>query len=192
MAKPHPLLPALAAGTAFDPGKITFAVVDSAIEHRVAGLLLARSRDRLSALPRRAAVALTAFDIAVAAQRSKQLAALKVVQETLGDVDHVIFKGIVSSVRWFDDPLHRPFSDIDVVVASSESLPDVVELLDPKHPNLSAIRQVPTRYSQSVRITVEGITVDLQSDPLRMGIGPNSPTYGGRRRRCWSSRASAR
>lgn len=176
MAYPDPLVKAVARGEPVDGSKVSHRVVDSAIEHRIAPLLLRAVEDHPS-VPTDAAAALMAFDMAVVSRRQEQDRVLQLVHQRLTEasVTHTYVKGPASAVRWFVDPTSRPYSDIDVIVPIGSPLASAVAALSPAHPVLELFGEDEAmRFLSSVEIVVDGVRVDLQTDALRTGLIPNS------------------
>lgn len=176
MGRPHELLRAVARGEKVASSQVTTELADSAIEHRMAALLL-RVIENDGAVPARAVSSLVAFDLAVSSRRQQQDQAFRQVHDRLRDrgVTHTFVKGPVSAIRWFDQPSDRPYSDIDVVVPKGPSFAAAVAALDPAHPalpllNASGHDKTPL---SSVEVLVEGVRVDLQTDALRTGLVPS-------------------
>lgn len=156
--------------------QVTTELADSAIEHRLAALLL-RAIESDGAGPARAVSSLVAFDLAVSSRRQQQDQAFRHVHDRLRDrgVTHTFVKGPVSAIRWFDQPSDRPYSDIDVVVPKGPSFAAAVAALDPAHPALPLLNSSGHGKTplSSVEVLVDGVRVDLQTDALRTGLVPN-------------------
>ncbi|HEX2154962.1 MAG TPA: nucleotidyltransferase family protein [Acidimicrobiia bacterium] len=183
MSRPHLLVARVAAGQEIEPESVALDVVDSAIEHRMAGLLLHSCRHALEALPPESAAKLTAYDLGIAARRTRLLEVLRITHERLSEegIPHIVFKGPVSATRYFPDPLLRPFADLDVVIPEPAHLLQAVHALIPDHPDLDVLKKVPPHSLDTLSVTIGDVSVDLQTDPLRMGIGP-------RQRNVWTKR----
>lgn len=173
MARPHDLLRAVARGKSVAGSAVDAAVVESAMEHRMASLLLASvvAPDEIST---GAAATLIAFDMAVIARRRQQDEIMELVHERLdaAGVTHTFLKGATSAIRWFEKPTHRPYSDIDVVVPPGEPLRVAVRSLDELHPVLPVLESPTARLISSVDMTVGGVRIDVQADALRTGLAP--------------------
>lgn len=175
MGHPHELLRAVARGEMVSGSQVTAELADSAIEHRMAALLLrATEGDRTGSGG--VIASLVAFDLAVSSRRQQQDRVLRRVHDRLRDagVTHTFVKGPVSAIRWFDKPCDRPYSDIDVVVPKGSALAAAVAALDPAHPAVSLLSSNGhEEFLNSVDVVVEGVRVDLQTDALRSGLVPN-------------------
>lgn len=181
MSRPHEVIRAVARGETVVGSAVTRAVADSALEHRMAGLLLAAVSER-SEIPRDVSIPLVALDLAVVVRRRDQDRVWGLLQEQLdgAGVVHTFIKGPVSALRWFDRPADRPYSDIDVVVPPGRHFVDAVALLDPENPAIEILLGSDDRGRiSSVDVVVDGVSVDIQTDALRCGIPPS-------RGECWS------
>lgn len=175
MGRPHELLRAVARGETVSGSQVTAELADSAIEHRMAALLL-RATEGDGTASGGATASLVAFDLAVGSRRQQQDRVLRRVHDRLQDagVAHTFVKGPVSAIRWFDQPSDRPYSDIDVVVPKGSALAAAVAALDPAHPAVALLGSNGQEESlSSVDVVVEGVHVDLQTDALRTGLVPN-------------------
>lgn len=174
MGRPHELLRAVARGETVSGSQVTAELADSAIEHRMAALLL-RATEGDGTGSGGATASLVAFDLAVGSRRQQQDRVLRRVHDRLQDagVTHTFVKGPVSAIRWFDQPSDRPYSDIDVVVPKGSALAAAVAALDPAHPAVALLGSNGQEESlSSVDVVVEGVHVDLQTDALRTGLVP--------------------
>ena len=174
MAHPHHLLKAVARGELVAGSAVDDAVVESAMEHRVASLLLA-SVDRPDEIPTAAAATLMAFDMAVVARQRQQDEIMELVHERLdaAGVTHTFLKGAASAIRWFEKPTHRPYADIDVVVQRGEPYRTAVHALDDSHASLSILNTPAANSISAIDTTLGGVHIDLQTDALRTGLKPN-------------------
>ena len=171
MGYPGPAVRAAARGERVPGALIDFAASESALEHRMAAILL-ESIDDVSAAQPEALAALNAYDMAVAAQRRRQDLVFESVHQTLSqhDLTHTFVKGPVSAIRWFETPTQRPYSDIDVVIPA-QLLASAVTALDPTHEALEVFEDRRSSAAvTSVQIEIDGVKVDLQTDALRTGL----------------------
>lgn len=176
MAYPDPVLLDLVRGDAVQGSEITLEVAESAIEHRVASLLL----DAVSGPERmgpEVTARLTAYQLAVEARRRLGDRVMTMVHRRLDAeaITHTFLKGATSAKRWFDKPSHRPYNDIDVLVEKSD-MRKAVAVLDDSHPILAIPEADFIRELSSVVLTIDGVAVDIQTDALRTGLTPNDST----------------
>jgi hypothetical protein len=174
MAHPDALVKSVARGETLSGEQISPAVVDSAIEHRMAALLLGAIEDP-SVLAPEVAASLTAFDMAVTARRVAQDRVVSVLHQRLdaAGVTHTFVKGPASARRWFERPTDRPFSDVDLVVPPGHHFSAALAELAPTHPALDLLGgQGYQQFLTAAEMTMEDVRVDLQTDALRMGLTP--------------------
>jgi hypothetical protein len=172
MAYPDPVLMDFIRGERIDASSVTAAVVGSAIEHRVAPLLLdsMTAPETMDAVP---AAQLNAFDLFVEAKRRELDTVMSLVHHRLNEVGipHTFVKGATSAARWFDKPTHRPYVDVDILVAK-KYLRKAVEALDETNAILTMPENDVERNLSSVVLVIEDVGVDLQTDALRSGLAP--------------------
>jgi hypothetical protein len=174
MAYPESLVKAAARGETIDGSKIDLRDVDSAIEHRMASLLVAAAVAQED-IPVDVLAALTAFDMAVAVRRKEQDRVFQLVHDRLSSagVVHTFVKGPASARRWFAHPSQRPYSDIDVVVPKGPSFRSALSVLSPSHPALAlSVGEDGIGFLSSVDLVVDGVRVDLHADALQTGLDP--------------------
>ena len=178
--RPHPALRDLAAGRPLRPPRDVDALISSAIEHRMQGLLwstvlageltpdpaarrrLAQEDGRIRVWQRRLETALTRV--------SAQLAVV--------GVEVAAFKGITTSARWYDRDGERPCTDLDLLLSPADvaRAGEVVRLLQPSHPlagEAQALVDAGVLQSFDIRLD-DGVFVDLHVDLLKLGVPSRS------------------
>ena len=178
MARPHPLLIEVAAGRTINGAAIDHTVVDSSIEHRMGGLLLKVAREPDSPVDHGVRARLEALDLGLAIQRQRLMSTAAVVHRRLdgAGIEHFFFKGVVEAYRVFEDPQHRPFADIDLCLAPSESLSAATAAIAPDYPNVEHLDDlVSGGYISGVSFFEDGQPLDLHTDVVRVGPGARHP-----------------
>jgi hypothetical protein len=171
---PHPALLAIAAGRALGPVDDGDGLLTSAREHRMTGVLWTRLRAddvHVVGLDRES---LAQEDLAAGARARRQWSGLTGVAERLEHlgVRGVAVKGVTAETRWYDRTGERRSTDVDLLVAPSDvgRLAAVVDELAPAYPRRYGLQQRLDRGVQNgVTISVEGVTVDLHADLLKLG-----------------------
>jgi hypothetical protein len=178
MARPHPLLIEVAAGRSINAAPIDHSVVDSAVEHRMGGLLLNVARQPASLVDHEVRARLEVLDLALAMQRQHLMKTAAALHRRLDDagIEHFFFKGVVEAYRVFDDPGHRPFADIDLCLAPSESLSAATTAIAPDYPDVEHLDDlVSGGYISSVGFFEGGQPIDLHTDVVRIGPWARHP-----------------
>lgn len=175
MARPHPALIDIAAGRRAGDVDDDDAFVESALEHRMAGLALwavnndmlsvgAAARQRLAGIK----LAATAHGTRVTAAAVATVAALRA-----HGWDAALFKGIATERRWYPESGTRPAADADFLLDdhSARSMDEILDALAPGHA-LSGRAQalIDQGLIQGVDLVIEDIWIDLHIDPLKVGI----------------------
>ncbi|MGH2753622.1 MAG: nucleotidyltransferase family protein [Actinomycetota bacterium] len=176
MGRPHPALIPLAGGRGLgefdDPG----ALVDSAFEHKMGGLLWTAERDG-SLLPHDQRMRLAVADGACRYRHGEIWRCLELVEgklQVLG-AETAVLKGIAAEARWYRRMGERPCSDLDLWLAPHcvTAIEDVVAALDPHHPLLGDLGPLVAKgilQSVDVRSPVPGIGIDMHIDPFKLGV----------------------
>jgi hypothetical protein len=174
--RPHPALRDVAAGRPLRPPADLDALISSAIEHRVQGLLwsavLAGELAPRPAARRR----LAQEDSRIRAwQRHLELALGRVSSQlTAIGVETVVFKGVTTSARWYDRDGERPCVDLDLLVSPSDigRVGEIVQLLQPEHPLAGSAQGLATaRHVPSFDLTLgSGVFADLHIDLFKTGV----------------------
>jgi hypothetical protein len=178
MARPHPLLIEVAAGRTIEATRIDQAVVDSAVEHRMGGLLLEVARRSDSPLDQGVRARLEALDLAQGIQRQRLMSTAALIHRRLEEagIDHLFFKGVVEAHRLFAEPDHRPFADIDLCLAPPESLSGATAAIAPDFPDVEHLDDLVARgYISDVSFFHDGQPIDLHTDVVRIGPGARHP-----------------
>lgn len=174
MAAPHPALVALASGaepgTIRDPG----ALLASALDHRMTGLLFTWARTRTDTDP----VWLEALEQEDLANRVWHQRLWRTLSVVAGDlaaigVEVAAIKGVTCEARWYGRLGERPCADVDLLVAPADSrrAEEILSVLDPGHPLRSVITELVGRGRlQAIAVQVEGVSVDVHFDLLQLGI----------------------
>src|SRR5438128_604839 len=120
MARPHPALVDLAACRPMAVETDASALVASAREHRMGGLLWSLASSDLLELDPGSAKVLLADDLVLRAQQRRMWEALDHVADTLDalGIEIATFKGITAQARWYDREGERPCVDVDVLLPS--------------------------------------------------------------------------
>lgn len=187
VARPHPLLLDLAAArvpadpTPADPD----ALVASAIDHRMTGLLWSAIASRYVQLPPEHERALAERDVAVELHHERVWKAIGIIGTRLESrgVAVAVVKGVTAETRWYDRPAERPSRDIDVLVEpdARHRIADIIDALDPEQAHRAQLPElVREGVLQSVDLSFAGIAVDVHVDLLKVEI----PTR--HRDRIWS------
>lgn len=170
----HPLLIDLAAGRHV-AGGVDQALVTTAVDHRVAGLLWTQvSAGQLEATqPVREY--LESLDLQ-AWGRARMLEAaldeLLTASERLG-VRLALIKGLAAAARWYQRPTERWAYDLDVVVHPGDlgAVDELMSVVYPSHPLRGhLVDLMRRRHIQSVDFGVRDMPVDMHLDPFKLEI----------------------
>lgn len=150
-------------------------LVESAVEHRLGGLLLSGVWFGQVQLAAGAERLLTATDLSNAAHHARLWSALVAAQGALGEegIRVATLKGVTSEARWYSRIGERPCSDLDLWLAPRDldQIERVLEVLAPGYPRPErASALVQERQLQHVHFEWCGVTVDLHLDPLKLGV----------------------
>ena len=174
MARPHRALVALAAGRAPTGVPTTDdGLLASAVDHGMHGLLWSWVRDHEPMYSER--LRLAGFDVATRQRHLRLCEVFTRVRTTLSaiDVDVAMLKGVAAEARWYDRTGERPCEDVDVLVepAALHRAAEIVDALEPEHPLRNEITDLARRgVMQSVNLRVDGVSVDLHFDLLKLGF----------------------
>jgi hypothetical protein len=150
------------------------ALIDSAVEHRMWGLLHSWA-DEAGKLVGPEGARLTSLD-------TQQWARNRLLTATAGRVTAVagslglpvaFIKGVTFEAQIYARQGERPTTDLDIVVAPGHAIQvvDLVETLYPDHrwlPNLHGL--ITGGHIQSIDLVTDGIPIDLHLDPLKLEI----------------------
>jgi len=176
MSRPHPALIDVAAGRM--PGRIenVNGFVRSAIEHRMAGLVLSSAKAGHIELGAPALRAISATDLVIRAHHEELWQSLENVTAHLSQAGFEIgtFKGVTAEARWYDRPGERPCIDLDLLVApyDRQRIEEILSLFNPRHPLLPHIRQLAAENRlQAIDVVMApAVSVDLHLDLFRIGL----------------------
>lgn len=175
MARPHPALIDIAAGRDARHVADDESFVESALEHRMAGLALWAFNNDMLVVGAPARQALAAIKLAATAHGVKVASAAATTVASLRSHgwDAALFKGIATERRWYPESGTRPAADADLLLdaAGASSVDEILAALAPDHA-LSGKAQalVDQGLIQSIDLVIEGIWIDLHIDPIKVGI----------------------
>lgn len=189
MAHPDSLLLEIAAGRPIEGRRGAPGLVESAIEHRMTGLLWSAvlrgdvelapgERARLSTIDMANRLRERQIEIALS-EAVRRVAAL--------DIELATFKGVSAAWRWYERPGERPTSDLDLLLDPHDRLrlAEIIRALDPGSELLSeqGERGLLDLFTHEQAINVEldadlgaqtwsgePVTIDLHVDLLKYGI----------------------
>lgn len=189
MAHPHPLLLAMAAGRPIEGARDSRGLVESAIEHRMTGLLwsaVQRGDVELTAEDRKR---LGTVDMANRLRERQIEAALSEAVRRVSalGIELATFKGVSAAWRWYERPGERPTSDLDLLVGPRDRhrYADIVRALNPGNAMLRDLTEAElldfAARDQAVNVELEAdlgnqtwsgepVTIDLHVDLLKYGI----------------------
>lgn len=175
MARPHPALLDIAAGRPPAPADDAAALVTSALDHRMGGLLWSHVADGALVLPPRQARRLAKVDLWTQAHHRKLWHLAHRIGDRLHDVaaEAAVFKGVAAEHRWYDRPGERPCNDLDLLLRPADvaRLETVVAALRPDHEVPPAVvNLVRAGLLPSVDLRVDGIDVDVHADLLKVEV----------------------
>ncbi|MCA9847481.1 MAG: nucleotidyltransferase family protein [Dehalococcoidia bacterium] len=189
MAHPDPLLLALAAGHAVTGERDSRGLVDSAVEHRMTGLLWSAVERGEVVLSPDERQRLSVVDMANRLREQQiERALVEAVRRARGlGIELVTFKGVTAARRWYDRPGERPTSDLDLLVAPHDRAryAEIVRALNPTNDLLRDL--TPEELldwavrDQAMNVRLEAdlgaqtwsgqpVTIDLHVDLLKYGI----------------------
>lgn len=175
MARPHPALIELAEGrtrlVAEDHGRL----VESALEHRMHGLLWSAVQRGDLELEPAARTPLVESLLEVRAHHHRLWKSIASLVDRLDDagIDVAVAKGTPIEAQWYDAAGERPCGDIDLLVAPHAQcrVGDLVGLLAPQHPLAQEIQSlVDNGALQSIELEVGGVFVDVHVDLFKLGV----------------------
>jgi hypothetical protein len=176
MGRPHQALLDIAArrppAEVADPA----ALVASAAEHRMLGLLHEEITSRHVAFPAELSMGLARHRLAIRVSNQmlwRELVRIESVAAGHG-IDLVAFKGVTNEIRWYGGEGLRPCADIDVFVAPRHThrIGELVSLLQPDHPVAATIQaMIDGGAVQGVDLHLPtGVAIDLHQEPVKLGI----------------------
>jgi hypothetical protein len=164
----------LAAGREPDSVPLTGSLVESAVEHRMPGLLYTWA-ERQRRLTTHWGTTLTTLDGDVWARNRMLVSLAEGVVTTAEDIGLrvAVIKGVALEAQAYRRLGERPSGDIDLVLApgSKHLVSDLVESLQPDHRSLHRLKGlVAGGHLQSIDLVIDGIPVDLHIDPLKLEV----------------------
>ncbi len=181
MSRPHPILLAIARGesveTISDPDRL----FDSAVEHRMTGLLWSTLRTRPDLGPSRWRQMVASHDLLQRRRHAASWRALEDLTDLARDLDlHIAtVKGVTAEARWYGRMGERPSRDIDLVLHPADlcRAEELVQAIQPNHPLIGKIQTlVDERVLQSVELRfADRFAVDLHFDLLKLGMPSPDP-----------------
>ncbi len=174
MARPHQALIELAAGRHLRFEDAT-ALVDSAAEHRMSGLLLEGARAGRVDLAVTYQRVLAAQTLATRAHHERLWRAFESAAHRLEGVgiEVALAKGIGAERRWYDGIGQRPCADLDLMLKPDQvaHVRDAVRALQPDHKLLPHLDQLVANGDlESVDVAYDGVSIDLHFDIMKLGI----------------------
>ena len=174
MSRPHPALIDLAAGREPRPVADPWALLTSAREHRMVGLLWTWERRRTGSLASWRAQ-LQQEDVLARAGAERLWRALETVASRLDaiGIQVAVVKGVTIEARLYGRRGDRPCDDLDVLVGPDDlgRVGDIVRALDPGHPLAASVPAlVRTGALSALPVSVAGVAVDLHFDLMQLGI----------------------
>lgn len=174
MARPHPALIELAADRPLPGVDDAGALVRSAREHRMQGLLWHAVGGGGLALPKTSVAELARDHLACRAHHRRLWRVLEDVTAGLAviGVEVASFKGVTAEARWYPGPGTRPCNDLDLMIdpRQVDRVSDVARVLQPgvAFPHLDVL--VGSGVLQSVDLIAQGVEVDLHVDLLKFEV----------------------
>ena len=179
VSRPHSTLLEVARGGVTYPIYVDKELLDSAIEHRMAGLLQsAIVAGSVLAAPE-VLKELERHDLETWARHQVLIDELGRVKDILdrAGIEFMILKGVTAEARWYRRPGERPSWDLDVLLEPKAiaHLDEVLEMLQPGHVLLGSSAMLATKgYLQSVNVFFGRVVVDLHTDIFKLGVKTRS------------------
>ena len=174
MARPHPALIEIVAGRQAAPPADEMEFVESAGEHRLAGLAFWAAEEGFIELGTAARRDLAGAKLAIVAHNRKVAGAAASLMSELEAAGHqaAIFKGVASESRWYPESGTRPSTDADLLLRpGGGDLDALIRELVPDHPLEGRISRLVERgHIQSIDFQWNGIWIDLHFDPFKVGV----------------------
>ena len=176
MTRPHPALVDLAAGRSLSRVDDWEQLVDSASEHRMAGLLWSQDRLDQLAVPEGLIQKMSFGELHSRSLQAQHWAGLEDALRRLDEIGvaALTFKGVTAEARWYDRVGERPTTDVDLLVApgSDVRVGDIAQALDPEYlsdPGLVAA--ITSGAMQTVTVAMDsGVMVDVHFDLPALGV----------------------
>ena len=175
MARPHPALLDIGAGRPVGVVADTDALVTSASEHGMSGLLWSRMRVGEVAVDGERALQLAAGDVARREHSEALASALERAVSLLRDrgIASAAFKGVCTERRSYVRPGERPSRDVDLLVAPGDvhRFGEAVDALDPDYALRAGVdRRIALGMQQAATLRFDGVSVDLHADVATLGV----------------------
>lgn len=178
MAKPHPALLALARAEQVPPISDPDTFFESAVDHRMVGLVWTGVTKGEMELPSRITNRLAAEDLAVTARHQRLWTALEEASSRLleAGIESATFKGVTDEKRWFQRVGERPSNDVDLVISDRGRFGEAVSILEPDHPLAGMANSLDHKgFAKAIDVRLGGVFVDLHTDPIKAGPGWEHP-----------------
>jgi hypothetical protein len=174
VTRPHPALLALARTGDLPSVADEREVVASAWEHRMSGLVA----DAVARRPLHDPAATLLLGERVDRQRSwhgRLWETLDVAVQRLAPlgIEPATIKGVTAEARWYAARGQRPCRDVDLLLGPGDvsRAADAIRALQPGHPFASLDPSwVTSGKLQAATLDIEGVTVDLHFDALKVGV----------------------
>jgi hypothetical protein len=139
------------------------------------GLLFSAVRSGAVDLPRELVSVLQRADLRQQLHNERLWRSLETVQGVADELGVRIanLKGVTAEARWYTRVGERVFADVDVLVCPADlsRTRELVTALQPDHPLRDHVESlVAERATQALELDVDGISVDLHLDLLKLGI----------------------
>ena len=176
MAPPHPLLIEVAAGRPIRPADSSDgrALLASAREHRMTGLLWSLVEHGDVVLPRGLCRQLALDDLATRGHHTRLWRAFHTIQERLSaiDVEVALVKGIGAELQWYTRLGERPCIDLDVLIAPAARprIDEILATIGGTYLPQNAGQLLRSGVLQSLDIDTEGVELDLHVDLLKLEV----------------------
>lgn len=175
MSPPVPELLALARGV--DPGPISDEdeFLESALEHRMLGVVSAAHRRGSLELSIETGTRIGMLDLKERHRHKRFWEAIDEVQHRLDAVGArvAVIKGVATEARWYDEMGERVCTDVDLLLSPDDMsrVAEVVKAIDPGRRSLDQIQATATaRILQHVDLRLGDIQIDLHFDPFKIGL----------------------
>ena len=174
MARPHPFLLAVARGDV-PQEPIDAGVVESAVEHRLAGSLHRMVSEGAADADRHATRALAVHHLNQSHRRTLLLRAMGLLADRLhaADVQWLTFKGLAAEHLYYEMDAERPAADIDVLLSPDSVVraAAAIRAIEPEHPTPDLIEEAVLRHVlQHVDLRLGPVPVDLHFDFFKIGL----------------------
>jgi len=176
VADPHPTLFKVAAGSPVVRVEHAERLLQSAIDHRIPGLLASRD-DIVGLMPDDQRLRLMSIRTALWAQNMVLLDRLSEVTSLAADVGIRVgsYKGVVTEQRWYGSVGERVMADIDLLVDARDTAKTIefVTAIDRTHRLLDDLPELLAGgLLQSIDLRYKDVSMDVHFDPLKMELVP--------------------